>query len=156
MPHQPPPPLRRVMVAINDFKFVFPLKFTLPLCRLQLTTFNPAFYSLAVSIRPFKTLLAGRPLLVTRAALLKPTHDVFLTAAAAPRFCLWRLLYKRCMLISVELLMTLWLKVHCPVNSTPLIPAAGHATASNFDAAPYAVGAQRPLAPALVHAVGGG
>ena len=31
----------------------------------------------------------------------------------------------------------------------------GHATASNFDAVPYAVGAQRPLAPALVHAVGG-
>ena len=45
--------------------------------------------------------------------------------------------------------------VHCPVNTIPLIPAAGHATASNFDAVPYAVGAQRPLAPALVHAVGG-
>ena len=56
------------------------------------------------------------------------------------------------MLISVELLMTLRLKVHCPVNTTPV---ASHATASNFDAVPYAVGAQRPLAPALVHALGG-
>jgi len=51
--------------------------------------------------------------------------------------------------------MTLRLKVHCPVHTTPFIPAAGHATASNFDAVPYAVGAQLLLAPALVHAVGG-
>jgi len=71
---------RRVMSWLpltNDVKFVFPLKFTLPLCRLQLTHFNPAFYSLPLTIRPFKTLPAGRPLLVTRAALLKSTHRHF-------------------------------------------------------------------------------
>ena len=68
------------MVATNDVKFILPLKFTIPLCRLQLTTFNPAFYSLPLTIRPFKTLPAGWPLLallVTRAALLKPTHQRF-------------------------------------------------------------------------------
>ena len=63
--YMPPPllplPPRLVMVATNDVKFVFPLKFTLPLCRLQLTTINPAFYFLPLTIRPFKTLPAGRP-----------------------------------------------------------------------------------------------
>jgi len=62
------------MVATNDVKFAFPLKFTRPLCRLQLTTFNPALYPLPLTIWPF-TLSAGQPLLVTRAALLKPTHQ---------------------------------------------------------------------------------
>ena len=38
---------------------------------------------------------------------------------------------------------TLRLKVYCPVNTTPLIPAADHATASNFDAVPYAIGNNR-------------
>jgi len=80
---------------------------------------------------------------VTRAVLLKPTDQRFSNCRHSATF-----LY--------NLLMTLQLKVHCPVNTTPsLIPAAGHATASNFDAVPYAIEEQRPFTPALVHAVGG-
>jgi len=60
------------------------------------------------------------------------------------------------MLISIELLTTLRLKVHCPVNTTPssLPPVTQQRQTSTLFPNPYAVGAQRPLAPALVHAVG--